>query len=65
MRLHNSRMKDKNQNYHIDPEDLVNLVTVPVLHQLNKGSAEILKMLRELQESVEMIAREIARQIEK
>ena len=44
-------------------EDLVNLITAPVLRQMNQNTAAVLELLGELRESVDAIARQIAREI--
>ena len=46
-------------------DDLVNLVTAPVLTQVNQNAAQILAKIEELREAVETIARQIAREIPK
>jgi hypothetical protein len=44
-------------------DDLINLVTAPVLSQVNLNGAEILKKIAELQASLDIIARQVSREI--
>jgi hypothetical protein len=44
-------------------EDLVHLVTAPVLRQMNQNTAAVLEVLGEVRESLDAIARQIAREI--
>ena len=44
-------------------DDLINLVTAQILAQVNQNSANLLAKISVLQESVDAIARQVAREI--
>ena len=58
-------VEDQSKNKPMTVENVVTLVTAPVLSQVNLIGANLLKRLNELQEIVEMIGRQIQREIPK
>lgn len=52
---------DKDENEIAKKDDLVELVLGPLGDQIDKGRLEILAAVNEIKDSVEIIAREIAR----
>jgi hypothetical protein len=51
------------QSEPVQTGDLVDLVTAPVLRQINQNTAAVLEVLAEIRELVEAIGRQIKRQI--
>lgn len=61
LRVTLSRMLKKQRD--LKREELVQLVTAPVLRQLNENMAAVLEVLGEVRESVEAVARQMAREL--